>query len=146
SSLQTTRMALHAIRAGEGDVFVSAGVELVSRYVRGKSDGLPDTRNPRYAAAQARTAGPAGGGAWQDPRAAGELPDPYLAMGQTAENVAELCGISRAEQDEFAVRSQNLAEKAAVDGFWDIDITPVRLPDGRVVTRDDGPRAGATLE
>jgi acetyl-CoA C-acetyltransferase len=147
SSLQTTRMALHAIRAGEGHAFVSAGVEAVSRYDKGKSDGLPGTHNEVYAAAEARTAARAGAGAplWTDPRDDGELPDAYIAMGQTAENVAQLCGISRREQDEFGVRSQNLAEKALANGFWEADITPVTLPDGTVVARDDGPRAGVTL-
>ncbi|MBX6748351.1 MAG: acetyl-CoA C-acetyltransferase [Micromonosporaceae bacterium] len=148
SSLQTTRMAFHAIRAGEGSVFVSAGVECVSRYGKGKADGMPDTRNPIYDRAQERTQrrieDPGDG--WDDPRARGELPDVYIAMGQTAENVAQLKGISRAEQDEFAVRSQNLAEKAIADGFWSTDITPVTLPDGTVVSRDDGPRPGVTLE
>ncbi len=148
SSLQTTRMAFHAIKAGEGTAFVSAGVEVVSRYDRGKSDNLPDTHNPRFAAAQQRTIARSGAGAepWRDPRLDGADPDPYIAMGQTAENVAQLCGITRREQDEFGVRSQNLAEKAQAEGFWDIDITPVTLPDGTVVSRDDSPRAGVTLE
>ena len=148
SSLQTTRMALHAIRSGEGDVFVSAGVETVSRFVRGSSDGLPDTMNPRFAAAQARTAAVAAAGAdgWTDPRASGELPDAYITMGQTAENVALIAGITREEMDRFAVRSQNLAEKAIADGFFAREITPVTLPDGTVVTTDDGPRAGVTYE
>ncbi|MEX5636588.1 acetyl-CoA C-acetyltransferase [Parafrankia sp. FMc2] len=147
SSLQSTRMALHAIRAGEGDVFVSAGVETVSRYFKGNADNLPDTRNPVFAEAQARTATfAAGGQSWADPRDEGRLPDLYIAMGQTAENVAELRGVTRADQDMFGVRSQNLAEKAIADGFWARDITPVTLPDGTEVTRDDGPRAGVTLE
>src|SRR6266699_2754330 len=105
SSLQTTRMAFHAIKAGKGD-----------------------------------------GDGWHDPRRDGAIPDVYLAMGQTAENVAKMLGITRAEQDEFGVRSQNLAEKALADGFWQRDITPVTLPDGSVVSADDGPRAGTTLE
>jgi acetyl-CoA C-acetyltransferase len=148
SSLQTTRMAFHAIKAGEGDVFISAGVECVSRFVKGSSDSLPDTRNSSFADAQARTERASGGGAdrWHDPREDGELPDIYLAMGQTAENVAELRGVSRHEQDEFGVRSQNLAEKAIADGFWQREITPVTLPDGTEVTADDGPRPGTTLE
>ncbi|GAB3137110.1 acetyl-CoA C-acetyltransferase [Micromonospora sonneratiae] len=148
SSLQTTRMAFHAIRAGEGHAFVSAGVEVVSRYDRGKSDGAPGTHHPRYAAAEERTARRSGAGAevWHDPREDGEEPDAYIAMGQTAENVAQRFGITREEQDEFGVRSQNLAEKAQADGFWDIDITPVTLPDGTVLRRDDGPRSGVTLE
>ncbi len=148
SSLQSTRMAFHAIKAGEGDCFISAGVECVSRFGKGSSDSWPDTRNPVYAAAEERTEGLAKGGAevWHDPRADGEIPDIYIAMGQTAENVAALRGITRQEQDEFGVRSQNLAEKAIADGFWQRDITPATLPDGTVVSADDGPRAGTTLE
>jgi acetyl-CoA C-acetyltransferase len=147
SSLQTTRMALHAIRAGEGDVFVSVGVETVSRFGKGNADGLPDTQNPVFAEAQRRTEKYAGGGqTWADPRTDGELPDAYIAMGHTAENVAQLKGVTREDQDAFGVRSQNLAEKAIADGFWARDITPVTLPDGSQVTADDGPRAGVTLE
>jgi len=149
SSLQTTRMAMHAIRAGEGDVFISAGVEMVSRFVKGNSDGLPDTMNPLFAEAAERTAATAaaaGPYSWSDPREAGLLPDVYLAMGQTAENLAAQRGIGRAEQDEFGARSQNLAEKALADGFWQREITPVTLPDGTVVSADDGPRPGVTVE
>jgi acetyl-CoA C-acetyltransferase len=148
SSLQTTRMALHAIKAGEGDVFVSAGVEMVSRFVSGNSDSLPDTMNPLFAGAQARTEQRAveGGGEWHDPREDGQVPDAYIAMGQTAENLAALKGITRQEQDEFGVRSQNLAEEALKNGFWEREITPVTLPDGTVVSKDDGPRPGVTLE
>jgi acetyl-CoA C-acetyltransferase len=150
SSVQTTRMAFHAIKAGEGDVFLSAGVETVSRYERGSSDSWPDTRNPAYADAQARTAERAehgsGGERWHDPREDAVLPDAYIAMGQTAENVATLRGLTRLELDEFGVRSQNLAEKALADGFWQREITPVTTPDGTVVSADDGPRAGVTLE
>jgi acetyl-CoA C-acetyltransferase len=148
SSLQTTRMAMHAIKAGEGEVFVSAGVEVVSRHVKGSSDSLPDTVNPVFDGARARTGAAAegSGDAWHDPREDGALPDVYLAMGQTAENVAQLRGISRAEQDEFGVRSQNLAERAIKDGFYAREITPVELPDGTVVDRDDGPRPGVTLD
>jgi acetyl-CoA C-acetyltransferase len=148
SSLQTTRMAFHAIKAGEGDVFISAGVECVSRFVHGSSDNHPDTRNPYFAGAGARTASRAAGGSstWQDPRTEHHVPDIYIAMGQTAENVAQLRGISRAMQDEFGCRSQNLAEKALNAGFWQREITPVALPDGTVVDHDDGPRAGTTLE
>jgi len=147
SSLQTTRMALHAIKAGEGDVFLSVGVETVSRYFKGNADGLPDTQNHVFAEAQARTEKFAGGGqTWTDPRADGLLPDLYITMGQTAENVAQLKGVTRADQDAFGVRSQNLAEKAIADGFWAKDITAVTLPDGTVVSTDDGPRAGVSLE
>ncbi len=148
SSLQTTRMAFHAIKAGEGDAFISAGVECVSRLAKGSSDSWPDTKNPVFAAAEERTAEEAkgGGDVWHDPRQDSAIPDIYLAMGQTAENVAELRDITRAAQDEFGVRSQNLAEKALADGFWQRDITPVTLPDGSVVAADDGPRPGTTLE
>ena len=148
SSLQTTRMAFHAIKAGEGDAYISAGVECVSRFVKGSSDSLPDTRNPLFGDAHIRTERAATGeaGPWHDPRADGTLPDIYIAMGQTAENVAELRRISREEQDEFGVRSQNLAEKALANGFWQREIIPVTMPDGTVVAADDGPRPGTTIE
>ncbi|RZK73007.1 MAG: acetyl-CoA C-acyltransferase, partial [Rhodococcus sp. (in: high G+C Gram-positive bacteria)] len=108
---------------------------------------LPDTFNPLFAEAQTRTEKFAGGGqTWADPRADGSLPDAYIAMGQTAENVAQLMGVSRRDQDEFAARSQNRAEEAAAQGFWANDITSVTLPDGSVVSADDGPRTGVTLE
>jgi acetyl-CoA C-acetyltransferase len=128
-------------------VFISGGVECVSRFAKGSSDSLPDTQNPAFATAQARTKETAEAETpWHDPRTDGELPDVYIAMGQTAENVAESHGITRQEQDEFGVRSQNLAEKALANGFWQREITPVTLPDGSVVAADDGPRAGTTLE
>ncbi|GLW31430.1 acetyl-CoA C-acetyltransferase [Actinoplanes regularis] len=156
SSLQTTRMAFHAIKAGEGDIFISAGVETVSRFARGSSDGLPSAaqallgggwENPYFAPAQARTAEYAQGGkVWHDPREDGLAPDIYISMGQTAENLAQLKNVSREEMDEFGVRSQNLAEKAIADGFWEREITPVTLPDGTVVSTDDGPRAGVTMD
>jgi acetyl-CoA C-acetyltransferase len=147
SSVQTTRMAFHAIKAGEGDVFVSAGVETVSRFGNGTSDHIPGTVNPLFAAAQERTdATAASTSTWHDPRGDGLLPDIYIAMGQTAENVATLRGLSRRELDEFGVRSQNLTEKAISAGFWAREITPVTTPDGAVVTADDGPRAGVTYE
>jgi len=147
SSLQSTRMAYHAIKAGEGDIYISAGVETVSRFAKGSSDGMPDTKNPVFTDAEARAGEMGKGGfTWRDPREDGQIPDIYIAMGQTAENVAQLRGVSRAEQDEFGVRSQNLAEKALADGFWQRDITPVTLPDGTVVSADDGPRPGTSLE
>lgn len=150
SSLQTTRMAFHAIKAGEGDVFVSAGVESVSSFAIGSSDHIPgvDLHNPVFADALARTEKRAGAGTglWADPRLEGVLPDPYIAMGQTAENVAALRHVTRAEQDEFAARSQQRAEAAIAAGFWAKDITPVTLPDGTVLSADDGPRPGTTVE
>jgi len=145
SSLQTIRMAAHAIRAGEGDVFVSGGSENVSRFMKGMSDGGPDTHNLRFDEAEARTkARTAGeGGAWTPPTG---LPDVYIGMGQTAENVAELAGVSREEQDEFAALSQQRAVASQQNGFFEREITPVTLSDGTVVTKDDGPRDGTTVE
>ncbi|MGY1814500.1 acetyl-CoA C-acetyltransferase [Blastococcus sp. SYSU D00820] len=148
SSVQTTRMAMHAIRAGEGSVFVSAGAEVVSRFARGKADGMPDTKNPVFDAATARSTERAGEGSavWTDPREEGLLPDVYLAMGETAENVAQFRGVSRQAQDEWGALSQQRAEKAIADGFFATDITPVTLADGTVVSTDDGPRSGVTVE
>jgi acetyl-CoA C-acetyltransferase len=148
SSLQTTRMAFHAIKAGEGDAYISAGVEMVSRFMKGNSDSLPETMNPYFDDAKARTASYAEGGkdSWSDPRDSGDVPDVYISMGQTAENLARIKGVSRQEMDEFAARSQNLAEKAIANGFWEREITPVTTPEGNVVSADDGPRAGVTVE
>ena len=138
SSLQTTRMAMHAIRAGEGEVFVSAGVEMVSRYVSGNSDSLPDTQNPRFAAAVARTESAAEQGAdrWEP----AELPDIYIPMGQTAENVALLKGVTREVMDDFAYASQTRYAESAAAGFWAREITPITLPDGSVMDADESPR------
>ncbi|MGZ4520112.1 MAG: acetyl-CoA C-acetyltransferase [Mycobacteriaceae bacterium] len=147
SSLQTTRMAMHAIKAGEGDVFISAGVESVSSFARGNSDSWPNTHNPLFGDAEARTAKAAEGGVtWHDPREDGLIPDAYISMGQTAENVAQTTGITREEMDRWGVRSQNRAEEAIKSGFFARDITPVTLADGTVVSTDDGPRAGTTYE
>ncbi len=149
SSLQTTRMAMHAIKAGEGDVFLSAGAECVSRYADPSGAGAVAERflNPRFADSEARTEQIATSNApWSDPRQDGGLPDIYIGMGQTAENVASLRGISREQQDEFAVRSQQRAERAIAEGFFAREIVPVELPDGTVVSRDDGPRPGTTYE
>jgi acetyl-CoA C-acetyltransferase len=147
SSLQTTRMAFHAIKAGEGDAFISAGVETVSRFAKGSSDSWPDTKNSLFDEAQERSvAAAAGADEWHDPRSDGHLPDVYIAMGQTAENVALLTGVSREDQDHWGVRSQNRAEEAIKSGFFEREIVPVTLPDGSTVSKDDGPRAGTTYE
>ncbi|MCW2607872.1 MAG: acetyl-CoA acetyltransferase [Frankiales bacterium] len=148
SSLQTTRMAFHAIKAGEGDAYISAGVEMVSRFIKGNSDSLPDTTNPYFADAQAVSAQRQADGieSWTDPRESGALPDVYIPMLHTAENLARLKGVSRQDMDEFGARSQQLAEKAIANGFWEREITPVELPNGETMTKDDGPRAGTTVE
>ncbi|OBK90635.1 acetyl-CoA C-acetyltransferase [Mycolicibacter sinensis] len=147
SSLQTTRMAFHAIKAGEGDAFISAGVETVSQFGIGAADGAPNSKNPLFNDAMARSeAAAAGATEWHDPRADGNLPDVYIAMGQTAENVVLHTGISREDQDHWGVRSQNRAEEAIKSGFFAREISPVTLPDGTVVSTDDGPRAGTTYE
>ena len=138
SSLQTTRMAMHAIRAGEGEVFVSAGVEMVSRYVKGNSDSLPDTQNPYFAEAVARTESQAQEGAdsWEP----SEVPDIYIPMGQTAENLALLKDVSREAMDDFAYASQTRYAEAAAAGFWAREITPITLSDGSVMHADESPR------
>ena len=142
SSLQTIRMAAHAIKAGEGDCFIAAGVETVSRYASGASDTAP---NAIFKTPGERTKARAAGGqpTWTPPQG---ISDMYIAMGQTAENVREVEGVTRQEMDEFAARSQQLACENAENGFFEREITPLTLPDGRVISRDDGPRAGTTAE
>jgi acetyl-CoA C-acetyltransferase len=137
-------MAAHAIRAGEGDVFIAAGVECVSRYGAGASD-TPNSVNPAFDDARERSTLRANGGQppWTPPEG---LPDIYIAMGQTAENVRELEGVTRREMDEFATLSQNRAVESAENGFFEREITPVTLPDGTLVSKDDGPRPGTTVE
>ncbi len=149
SSVQTTRMAFHAIKAGEGDVFLSGGVECVSQYGKfaGAGGSDPTDQNPLFHPAMARSEEMAKTNeVWTDPRLIGMIPDVYLPMGQTAENVATTRGITRARQDEWGVASQNRAEAAIASGFFADDITPVTLPDGTVHRTDDGPRPGVTLE
>ena len=149
SSLQAIRMAFHAIRAGEGQAFVAAGVEAVSRYQNWAGAGETDAgnHNPLFEPARQRTAArSASNTPWTDPRLGGRTPDIYIAMGQTAENVATSYGISRADQDAWAVLSQNRAEAAIASGFYAREITPYTRRDGTNVDRDDSPRAGVTLE
>ncbi len=142
SSLQTIRMAFHAIKAGEGDCFIAAGVETVSQYALGASDTAP---NATFKDSGGRTKSRSAGD--QGPWAPGEgLPDVYIAMGQTAENVVEHEGVTREEMDHFGVRSQNLACEHQDNGFFEREITPLTLEDGTIVSRDDGPRAGTNYE
>jgi acetyl-CoA C-acetyltransferase len=143
SSLQSIRMAAHAIRSGEGDAFVCAGVEAVSRYSNGFADGGP--HHPAFAEAETRTAERGNGAAsWEPPT--DHLPDIYIAMGQTAENVRLLENVGRQEMDEFAALSQQRAVGNQENGYWDGEITPLTTPSGTTVTKDDGPRAGTTVE
>ncbi len=145
SSLQTIRMAVHAIRAGEGDVFVAAGVEAVSRFAQGMADGMPDTHNQQFKPAEDRSATRSLGGNEPWTPAIG-LADIYIAMGQTAENVRELERVSREDMDSFSVRSQERAVASQENGFFEREITPLTLGDGTEVRTDDGPRPGTTLE
>jgi len=139
SSLQTTRMALHSIRAGESRAVLSLGLESVSRLLPNVPDNY-EMRNSDFVDLPPSTS------PWTDPRTREVMPDVHMSMGETAENVASIHGITRGEMDEFALRSQLLASKSAHDGFWDVDITPVTLADGTVVSKDDGPRPNTTLE
>jgi acetyl-CoA C-acetyltransferase len=143
SSIQTMRMAFHAIRAGEGDAYLVAGTESTSRSAPPSSAG-----NPAFDAAARRTADAmrSGSGGWQDPRLDGEVPDAYIMMGHTAEYVARVSGVTRAEQDAFALRSQLAAARSWEDGFFAREVVPVTLPDGTVVERDDSVRPNTTLE
>jgi acetyl-CoA C-acetyltransferase len=124
SSLQTIRMAFHAIRAGEGDQYVAAGVEAVSR----AGGGAPVPFHPKLDGSE------------------GSAYNVYIPMGQTAENVAERCQVSREAQDEWAVTSQSRAVAARDGGHFDREIVPVTTPDGTEVSKDDGPRPGTTME
>ncbi len=125
--------------------FISAGVETVSRFGNGNSDGVPNTSNPKFAEAQLRSLdrSQGNGGDWKAPEG---LPDVYIGMGNTAENVAEFQHISREEQDEFACLSQNRATASLERGFFEREIIPVTLADGTVISQDDGIRAGTTVE
>jgi acetyl-CoA C-acetyltransferase len=128
SSLQTIRMAFHAIQRGEGDTYLAAGSESVTR-TYGKALDSEDL-NPRFT----------------DPGRDDFIDNVYIPMGNTAENVAERYGITRERMDEFAKRSQDLAVEAQKNGFFDREITPIEVPDGRTITADDGPRPNTTLE
>ena len=142
SSLQTIRMAAHAIKSGEGDCFIAAGVEAVSRYGSGASD---TAQNPIFEKPGERTRLRSAGGqpTWTPPAG---LPDIYIQMGQTAENVREVENVSREEMDAFAKLSQDRASENVKNGFFADEITPLTLPDGTVVDKDDCPREGTTLE
>ncbi|MFZ0013062.1 MAG: acetyl-CoA C-acyltransferase [Acidimicrobiia bacterium] len=128
SSLQTIRMAYHAIERGEGDTYIAAGTESVSRTYGKAMDS--DDLNPRFT----------------DPTRDDYINNVYIPMGNTAENVAKRYGITRERQDEFAKRSQDRAVEAQKNGFFEWEITPIEIPDGRTIQDDDGPRPNTTLE
>jgi acetyl-CoA C-acetyltransferase len=128
SSLQTIRMAFHAIHRREGDTYVAAGSESVTR-TYGKALDSEDL-NLRFT----------------DPGRDDFIDNVYIPMGNTAENVADRYGITRERMDEFAKRSQDLAVEAQKNGFFDREITPIEVPDGRTISVDDGPRPNTTLE
>lgn len=140
SSALTTRMAMHAIKSGEAEVVISAGVESVSRLTPNNPDS-PESQNPKFAGSASTSSD-----VWRDPRIENRLPNVYVDMGTTAENVAQLYGVTRLEMDRFALQSQLKAKAALEDGFWKSDITPIILPDGTVIDSDDGPRPNTTLE
>ena len=142
SSIQTTRMAFHAIRAGEGDAFLVGGTESTSRALPPVGAGNPVFDEPAARTAHAMLSD----STWHDPREDGLVPDAYIQMGSTAEYVARVTGIGRAEQDEYAARSQRLAAAALESGFLAREIVPVTRPDGTVFDADDSLRPGTTLE
>ena len=127
SSLETIRQAANAVAMGQGDAYIAAGVEWVSRYNEAVEGARPQDQNERL---QGKNGDP----------------DAYITMGVTAENVAERYEVSRADMDKYAQRSQELAVESQENGFFDREIVPVTLPDGTTVAKDDGPRPGSTLE
>jgi acetyl-CoA C-acetyltransferase len=144
SSLQAIRMAAHAIRSGDSEgCYIAAGVETVSRYRYGTANTGP--HNPRFAEAEERSQQRRSPGRrrWAPPEG---LPDIYISMGETAENVADLEGVTRTEMDEFALLSQQRAVAAQQDGYYGAEIVPVTTPDGTAVTADDGPRPDTSAD
>ena len=127
SSLESIRQAGNAVAAGQGDAYVAAGVEWVSRYNEAVDAARPQDRNEALQGNDGQ-------------------PDAYIAMGMTAENVADRYEVSRSDMDEYAQRSQELAVQSQENGYFDREIVPVALPGGTTVAKDDGPRAGSTLE
>jgi acetyl-CoA C-acetyltransferase len=127
SSLESIRQAANAVAAGQGDAYIAAGVEWVSRYNEAVEGARPQDQNERL---QGKNGDP----------------DAYISMGLTAENVAERYEVSRADMDKYAQRSQELAVESQENGYFDREIVPVTLPDGTTVAKDDGPRPGSSLE
>jgi acetyl-CoA C-acetyltransferase len=127
SSLESIRQAANAVAAGQGDAYIAAGVEWVSRYNEAVEGARPQDQNEKL-------------------QGTNGTPNAYIAMGETAENVAERYEVSRADMDKYAQRSQELAVQSQENGYFDREIVPVTLPDGATVAKDDGPRPSSTLE
>jgi acetyl-CoA C-acetyltransferase len=127
SSLEAIRHAANSVSTGQGDAYIAAGVEWVSRYNERTEPAGKDDQNEKLQGQNGQ-------------------PDAYIEMGQTAENVAEKYEVSRSDMDKYAQRSQELAVANQENGFFDREIVPVKLPDGTLVAKDDGPRASSTLE
>ncbi|MFN8015664.1 MAG: acetyl-CoA C-acyltransferase, partial [Acidimicrobiia bacterium] len=145
SSLQAIAVAAGHVSAGYGQAFLVGGVESASSFIKGSSDSIEGSMNPKFEEAQARSYQLINPGApkWQEPQG---LPDVYIQMGITAENVADLYGVTREQMDEFAFSSQQKCEQAINEGFFEQEITPYVKEDGSVIAQDDSPRAGTTLE
>ena len=127
SSLETIRQAANAVQAGQGDAYIAAGVEWVSRYNEAVEGARPQDQNEKLLGRNGQ-------------------PDAYISMGMTAENVADRYEVSRADMDKYAQRSQELAVQSQENGYFDREIVPITLPDGTTIAKDDGPRASSTLE
>jgi acetyl-CoA C-acetyltransferase len=127
SGLDAIRNAANAVVAGQGDIYIAGGVEFVSRYNAAQEAAHPEDQNENLQGNDGQ-------------------PNAYIAMGLTAENVAERYGVSREDQDRYAQRSQERAVAAQEAGVFDREIVPVTLADGTVVSKDDGPRASSTYE
>jgi acetyl-CoA C-acetyltransferase len=127
SSLESIRQAANAVAAAQGDVYIAAGVEWVSRYNEAVEGARPQDQNEKL-------------------QGSNGTPNAYISMGETAENVAERYEVSRADMDKYAQRSQELAVQSQENGYFDREIVPVTLPDGTTVAKDDGPRPNSTLE
>jgi acetyl-CoA C-acetyltransferase len=148
SSLQAIRIAAHAVMAGEGDTYIAAGVEHVSRVGMWSENGLPQLMTALKQNAPENVRDQIPQADFQNPKLNGEdgRTNAYIDMGLTAENVADKYDVSRDAMDEYAQRSQELAVKSRDEGFFDREIVPIELPDGNTVSKDDGPRADSTFE
>jgi acetyl-CoA C-acetyltransferase len=148
SSLQAIRIAAHAVMAGEGETYIAAGVEHVSRVGMWSENGLPQLMGALKSQAPDGVRDQIPQADFQNEKVNGQdgRTNAYIEMGMTAENVADRWDVKREAMDEYAQRSQELAVKSRDEGFFDREIVPVELPDGSTVEKDDGPRADSTVE